>query len=84
MKQTLMSATPNDTEHPITPKDTKPFQIGALRPIATPILALDKKLSFIEKYATPGILLGYVRDIPRYYSKSLNTTLKEEINITCR
>ena len=70
-----MSATPNDTEHPDIPVDTKLFRIDALRSIATaniPISALDEMSSFIEKYATPGHTLGCVRDIRRCYFKSLN------------
>ena len=61
MNQTFMSVTPNDTEHPDIPVDTKLFRIDALRSIATaniPISALDEMSSFIEKYATPGNTLG--------------------------
>ena len=81
-KQTLMSATPNENEHPDIIGDAKLFRIDALRSIATaniPISALHDMSGFIEKYASPGHTLGCVQDIPRYYSKTLHAILKDEI-----
>ena len=81
-KQAFIEAQPKHFEHPDVSAHSNHFRVDALRSIATAnitIAGLEEMRGFLEKYAKPGHTLGYVRDIPRYYAKTLHGIMKMEI-----
>jgi hypothetical protein len=81
-KQALIEAQPKPYEHPDVSVESNYFRVDALESIATAnitIAGLEEMRGCLEKYSKPGHTLGYVRDIPRYYAKTLHGILKMEI-----